>query len=148
MNNLQFLCENGRVHKFANNFCLPAFVFQEFIRENPSMENNIQIIGVPETSSSVNTPNCQYWSNYTVNLSKALYSFVLTLEDLRSHQVQSSGRGTFPFSSVYGELSIKFIMRVLQTVFPSIKAFSSQNELPSHLRYIPFHILFSEMVKL
>ncbi|XP_076899562.1 BEACH domain-containing protein B isoform X2 [Bidens hawaiensis] len=134
LNNLQFLCENGRVHKFANNFCLPAFVFQEFIRENPSVENNIQIIEVPETSSSVNTPNCQYWSNYTVNLSKALYSFVLTLEDLRSHQVQSSGRGTFPFSSVYGELSIKFIMRVLQTVFPSIKAFSSQNELPSHLR--------------
>lgn len=139
MNNLQFLCENGRVHKFANSFCLPAFAFQEFMQENSSSDdfddkNNTQNIGITETSSSVNTPSCQYWSNYTVSLSKALYSFVLTLEDLRSHQVQSSGRNSFPFSSVYGELSVKFIMRVLQTVFPSIKALSNQNELPSHLR--------------
>ncbi|KAJ0790760.1 putative transcription factor WD40-like family [Helianthus annuus] len=126
LNNLQFLCENGRVHKFANSFCLPAFVFQEFMQENPSSG------GIPETSSS--SPSCQYWSNYTVSLSKALYSFVLSIEDLKSHQVQSSGRSSFPFSSVYGELSIKFIMRVLQTVFPSIKAFSNQTELPSHLR--------------
>ncbi|KAK1406699.1 hypothetical protein QVD17_38307 [Tagetes erecta] len=139
LNNLQFLCENGRVHKFANSFCLPAFVFQEFKQENSSFDdcdikNNVQNSGITETSSSLNTPSCQYWSNYTVRLSKALYSFVLTLEDLRSHQVQSSGRSSFPFSSVYGELSVKFIMRVLQTVFPSIKALSNQNELPSHLR--------------
>ncbi|GJU06967.1 BEACH domain-containing protein B isoform X1 [Tanacetum coccineum] len=67
-------------------------------------------------------------------LSKAFYSFVLTLEDLRSHQVQSSSRHTYPFSSVYGELSIKFIVRVLLTVFPSIKTFSDQTELPTHLR--------------
>ncbi|KAK9080847.1 hypothetical protein SSX86_000606 [Deinandra increscens subsp. villosa] len=138
LNNLQFLCENGRVHKFANSFCLPAFVFQDNMQENPSSDcdnkNNIQDSGITETSLSVNTPSCQYWSNYTVSLSKALYSFVLTLEDLRSHQVQSSGRSTLPFSSVYGELSVKFIMRVLQTVFPSIKAFSNQNELASHLR--------------
>ncbi|KAI3726569.1 hypothetical protein L1987_66367 [Smallanthus sonchifolius] len=139
LNNLQFLCENGRVHKFANSFCLPAFVFQEFMQENTSsddcdIKNDIQNTGITETSSSANTPSCQYWSNYTVSLSKALYSFVLTLEDLRSHQLQSSGRNTFSFSSVYGELSVKFIMRVLQTVFPSIKALSNQNELPSHLR--------------
>ncbi|XP_023750494.1 BEACH domain-containing protein B isoform X2 [Lactuca sativa] len=139
LNNLQFLCENGRVHKFANSFCLPAFVFQEFMqqRSNSSVEDdlkaNIQSTGITESSSSVNKPSCQYWSNYTVNLSKTLYSFIIPLEDLRSHQVQS-GRSTFPFSSVYGELSIKFMMRVLLTVFPSIKAFSNQNELPSHLR--------------
>lgn len=150
LNNLQFLCENGRVHKFANSFCLPAFVFQEFMQQRSSLaveddakipssvdsdrKRSIQNTGITETSSSVNTPSCQYWSNYTVSLSKTLYSFILTLEDLRSHQVQSSGRSSFPFSSAYGELSIKFIMRVLLTVFPSIKAFSNQNELPSHLR--------------
>ncbi|KAD4386161.1 hypothetical protein E3N88_26330 [Mikania micrantha] len=139
VNNLQFLCENGRVHKFANSFCLPAFTFQEFMQENPSsddcdIKNNIQNTGITETSLSVNNLSCQYWSNYTVSLSKALCSFVLALEDLRPHQVQSSGQSAFPFSSVYGELSVKFIMRVLQTVFPSIKAFSNQNELPSHLR--------------
>ncbi|XP_071693148.1 BEACH domain-containing protein B isoform X2 [Rutidosis leptorrhynchoides] len=150
LSNLQFLCENGRVHKFANSFCLPAFVFQEFMqkRSNSLAENdskicssddsdsntNSQSTGIAETSTSMNIPTCQYWSNHTVNLSKALYSFVLTSEDLRSHQVQSYGRSAFPVSSVYGELSIKFIMRVLLTIFPSIKAFSNQNELPSHLR--------------
>ncbi|GJV36694.1 BEACH domain-containing protein B isoform X1 [Tanacetum coccineum] len=150
LHNLQFLCENGRVHKFANSFCLPAFVFQEFMQKVsnlyvlddtkiPSFDDsegktNIQNTGITETSSSVNTPSCQYWSNYTVSLSKAFYSFVLTLEDLRSHQVQSSSRHTYPFSSVYGELSIKFIVRVLLTVFPSIKTFSDQTELPTHLR--------------
>lgn len=135
LNNLQFLCENGRVHKFANSFCLPAFVFQEFMQQGNSslvedtLKKNIQNTGITD----VNKPSCQYWSNYTVNLSKTLYSFIIPLEDLRSHQVQS-GRSTFPFSSVYGELSIKFMMRVLLTVFPSIKAFSNQKELPSHLR--------------
>lgn len=39
-----------------------------------------------------------------------------------------------PVSSVYGELSIKWFMRVLLTVFPCIKACSNQNELPNHLR--------------
>lgn len=106
--------------------------------DDSDSKKKIQNTGITVTSSSVNTPSCQYWSNYTVNLSKALYSFVLTLEDLRSHQVQSSGRSAFPFSSVYGELSVKFIMRVLLTVFPSIKAFSNQSELPSHLRLIVF----------
>ena len=146
MNNLQFLCENGRVHKFANSFCLPAFVFQEFMQKVSNLfvlddtkipsfdDSDSKNTGIAETSSSVNTPSCQYWSNYTVSLSKALYSFVLTLEDLRSHQVQSSSRHTYPFSSAYGELSIKFIMRVLLTVFPSIKTFSDQTELPTHLR--------------
>ncbi|KAJ9567814.1 hypothetical protein OSB04_003780 [Centaurea solstitialis] len=145
-----FLCENGRVHKFANSFCLPAFVFQDFMQQRSSSamegdakipssvddgrKRSIQNTGITETSSSVNTSSCQYWSSYTVNLSKTLYSFILTLEDLRSHQVQSFGRSSFPFSSAYGELSIKFLMRVLLTVFPSIKAFSNQNELPSHLR--------------
>ncbi|GJW65340.1 BEACH domain-containing protein B isoform X1 [Tanacetum coccineum] len=106
----------------------------EVLREAVEGKTNIQNTGITETSSSVNTPSCQYWSNYTVSLSKAFYSFVLTLEDLRSHQVQSSSRHTYPFSSVYGELSIKFIVRVLLTVFPSIKTFSDQTELPTHLR--------------
>ncbi|KAL4566093.1 hypothetical protein LXL04_030203 [Taraxacum kok-saghyz] len=138
LSNLQFLCENGRVHKFANSFCLPAFVFQEFMQQGRNtlvedeLKKNMQnTTGITETS--VYKPSCQYWSNYTVNLSKTLYSFIIPLEDLRSHQVQS-GRSCFPFSTVYGELSIKFMMRVLLTVFPSIKAFSNQNELPSHLR--------------
>nr|XP_043606677.1 BEACH domain-containing protein B isoform X1 [Erigeron canadensis] len=150
LSNLQFLCENGRVHKFANSFCLPAFMFQEFTQKRSNVlveddlkisssadsdsKKNVQNTRNTETSLSMNIPSCQYWSNYTVNLSKALYSFVLTLEDLRSHQVQSSNRISFPISSAYGELSVKFIMRVLLTVFPSIMAFSNQYELPSHLR--------------
>jgi hypothetical protein len=41
-----------------------------------------------------------------------------------------------PVSSSYCELSIKWVMRVLFTIFPCIKACSNQNDLPSYLRWL------------
>lgn len=146
LNNLQFLCENGRVHKFANSFCLLAFMVQEYKQQSkddfqlPAFdsinENKVEIcirksfLPLPDNASYL-----QYWSDYAVKLNRVLCSFLLAAEENRSHHVLlSTGRSAMPVSSVYGELSIKWIMRVLLTIFPCIKAFTNQNELPIHLR--------------
>ncbi|KAM3682516.1 hypothetical protein ACJW31_12G078200 [Castanea mollissima] len=151
LNNLQFLCENGRVHKFANSFCSPAFMLQEYkqLSNNSSGKHNIQgpdidfnnennmkactaehLVPLP-TSASYS----QLWNDYIAKLGRVLCSFLLAPEHTRSHNVQvSAGRVVMPVSSVYGELAIKWFMRVLLIVFPCIKACSNQNELPNHLR--------------
>ncbi|XP_061352489.1 BEACH domain-containing protein B, partial [Gastrolobium bilobum] len=148
MNNLQFLCENGRVHKFANSFCSPAFVLQDLGQEKgfagqqavamPGQENGNFEKPNP-AMASVDLPSCasfsHFWNDYIVMLSRVLCSFLLVPEGSKSLHVHvSSGRIALPVSSAYCELSIRWVMRVLFTIFPCIKACSSQNELPSYLR--------------
>ncbi|KHN08982.1 BEACH domain-containing protein lvsC [Glycine soja] len=151
VNNLQFLCENGRVHKFANSFCSPAFLLQDLgwekdfagqdavgmpgldIQENQNCSKPDPVVvsaGLPSRASF-----SDFWNNYVVMLSRGLCSFLLVPEGSKSLHVQvSSGRLALPISSAYYELSIKWVMRVLFTIFPCIKTCSSQNELPSYLR--------------
>ncbi|CAL0327334.1 unnamed protein product [Lupinus luteus] len=150
-NNLQFLCENGRVHKFANSFCSPAFVLQDLGLEKdfsgqqavgkPGLDIKINDnSGKPETATasvglSPSASFYHFWNDYVVMLSKGLCSFLLVPEGSKSlHVKASSGRHSLPISSAYCELSIKWVMRVLSTIFPCIKACSTQNELPSYLR--------------
>ena len=77
----------------------------------------------------------QCWSDYVASLSRVLCSFLIASENNRSqHVLVSAGRTSAPASSLYGELSVKWIMRVLLTVFPLLKACSNQNEYPVHLR--------------
>lgn len=99
-------------------------------------KNNSKITDTEHSSLLlVNHSYSKYWRDYAVKLSRALSSFLLTSEDLKSYSVRPSAvRSSVSVSSVYGELSIKWVMRVLLTVFPCIKACSNQNELPSHLR--------------
>ncbi|KAF6143573.1 hypothetical protein GIB67_029742 [Kingdonia uniflora] len=79
----------------------------------------------------------QCWNDYAVKLSRVLCSFLLAVEDLEFHSGQSSNvQSAVQVSSVYCELSIKWVMKVLVTVFPFIKACSNPNELPSHLRSV------------
>ncbi|CAK9186584.1 unnamed protein product [Ilex paraguariensis] len=146
LNNLQFLCENGRVHKFANSFCSPAFILQEYKQKgtNLSMQDDskmflsdtrdITSIDIHDTETSGPFSYSKYWKNHVVNLSRVLSSFLLPSEDIETHVRPSAGRSALPVSSVYGELSIKWVMRVLHTVFPCIKACSNQDDLPSHVR--------------
>ncbi|KAI3896170.1 hypothetical protein MKX03_000290, partial [Papaver bracteatum] len=152
LSNLQFLCEIGRVHKFANSICSPAFMLQEIQQQrvNSVHSDLCAPILVSKKDVNVKTPSMeslstysfdfgscpQYWKDYAVKLSRVLCSFLLALEDIKFHHVQASsvGRSAVPVSSLYWELSIKWIMKVLLTVFPCIKACSYQNELPSHLR--------------
>ncbi|XP_062098924.1 BEACH domain-containing protein B isoform X2 [Humulus lupulus] len=151
ISNLQFLCENGRVQKFANSFCSPAFMFQDYRLQakdlsgnsdiqlhlsNFESENHLKNL-MAELSLEIATTGSypQLWSDYVVKLSRVLCSFLLVTGDIRSHYVEiSSGRTSTPVSSLYSELSIKWVMRVLLTLFPCLKACSNQNEFPIHLR--------------
>ncbi|BFG19464.1 hypothetical protein CerSpe_057380 [Prunus speciosa] len=151
ISNLQFLCENGRVQKFANSFCSPAFMFQEYKQQTNDMSGQLDFqmpmvdFGsdntvknhIAETSVALpaNVSYSQLWSDYAVKLSRVFCSFLPASEDIKSHDLEAStGQTAVAVSSLYGELSIKWVMRVLVTVFPCIKACSNQNDLPSHLR--------------
>lgn len=151
MNNLQFLCENGRVHKFANSFCSPAFVLQDlrqgedfagqqavsmpgldiqenekYMKSDPAMAS----AGLPQNDSF-----SLFWNDYVLRLSRGLCSFLIVPGASKSLNIPlSSGRLALPVSSSYCELSIKWVLRVLFTIFPCIRACSNQNELPSYLR--------------
>lgn len=151
MNNLQFLCENGRVQKFANSFCSPAFMLQEYrqqskhksgkldfqldIFDSESEKNVKDHVEEPSVAPHANDYYSHNWSVYVVKLSSVLCSFLFAPEDIKSYHVQrSTVRISMPVSSVYSELLIKWFMRVLLTVFPCLKACSNQNDLPIHLR--------------
>ncbi|KAJ8762560.1 hypothetical protein K2173_007999 [Erythroxylum novogranatense] len=148
LSNLQFLCENGRIHKFANSFCSLAFMLHEHKQKNKdtSSQKDVQLLFSDlksdnhvkmETSFplSANMSYSQLWNEYVVSMSGVLCSFVASLENNKSRKIQvNSGRAAMSISSAYSELSIKWVMRVLLIVFPCLKACSNQNELPSHLR--------------
>lgn len=96
---------------------------------------NVKVDGAEaSTPLLVNLFYSRYWKNYAVKLSRVLSSFLLASEESFNHAQPSVGKTTLPVSSVYGELSVKWIMRVVLTVFPCIEACSNQNELPSYLR--------------
>lgn len=149
LNNLQFLSENGRVQKFANSFCSLAFMLQEYKEKSDNLfaqddmeitvssDNDATGEEVLETklSSKSSTPYLKNWHDYVSKLSTVLFTFLLSPEDAKADKSQTSTvKSSLPVSSAYGELSVKWIIRVLLTVFPCIKACSNQKELPGHLR--------------
>lgn len=151
LNNMQFLCENGRVHKFANSFCSPAFMLQEYKMQIgelsgqhdfrwPILDSKYNVAAQSGECSVVplaNLSHIQSWNEYVVKLCRVLCSFLLAPEDVKPHHPQASSiRIMTPVSLVYGDLSIKWVMRVLVAVFPCIRACSNQNDLPAHLRYV------------
>lgn len=67
-------------------------------------------------------------------LSRVLCSFLLKSDEAKcSHPDISPGK--IVVSSAYSELSVKWVMRMLNSLFPCIKACSNQTVLPRHLRY-------------
>nr|XP_011458851.1 PREDICTED: BEACH domain-containing protein lvsC isoform X3 [Fragaria vesca subsp. vesca] len=151
INSLEFLCEIGRVQKFANSFCSPAFMFHEYKQHTKALsgQQDSQMPAVDfgtgytvdshiaEVSVAVpaNGSCSQVWSDYVIKLSGVLCSFLPSSEDVKSQDVElSTGRITVPVSSKYCDSSIRWILMVLQTVFPCIKACSDQNDLTIHLR--------------
>ncbi|KAJ4963542.1 hypothetical protein NE237_023481 [Protea cynaroides] len=153
LNNLQSLCENGRVHKLANSICWPALMVQKLRQQNvgsslradlhmPVLEAREEIpVEVSSTGPLVpfdsDVSYTEYWKDYASKLSRVLCSFLLAPEDIQLHHVQATvDRTTVAVSSVYWELSIKWVMKVLLMVFPCIKAYSTQNELSGHLRVL------------
>ncbi|XP_047961281.1 BEACH domain-containing protein B isoform X2 [Salvia hispanica] len=163
LNNLQFLCENGRVQKFANSFCSVAFMLQEYkqrkVSSNKDYVNEFegrkgQASDVFEEHAHLLPPFAsdpfysQSWKDYVAKLSEALCYFLLDAKETAlSHAVPASSRITTLVPAVYAGLSVKWFTRVLLTIFPCIKACSDQEEIPSHLRIFACtmqqHILFA-----
>ncbi|KAL8030230.1 hypothetical protein ABFX02_14G273200 [Erythranthe guttata] len=161
LNNLQFLCENGRVQKFANSFCSVAFMIQEYKRDKSSSERNYvtEFEGENTNDSEVlitelsplfssNPSYIRSWKEYVARLSAAFCDFLLEANETKSGRIQPTmNRNTILVSAVYAELSLKWFTRVLLTVFPCIKACSNQNEIPSHLRIFAYtmqhYVLFA-----
>uniref|UniRef100_A0A0E0E5B8 BEACH domain-containing protein n=1 Tax=Oryza meridionalis TaxID=40149 RepID=A0A0E0E5B8_9ORYZ len=74
VNNLQFLCENGRVHKFANCICWPAFMILEFHRQR---DNTGPSLALDSISGPIYFLDITEWREYSVKLSNALCSFII-----------------------------------------------------------------------
>lgn len=147
MNNLQFLCENGRIHKFANSYCSLAVLLYDYKKtKDLSRDDDIQMAGCDiksenhmkmEQSLAVPADDSfsQLWIEYAINLSRVLSSFAVAPGNDKFLNIQvNSVRTMMTVSSVYSELSIKWVMRVLLAVFPCIRACTNQNELPHHFR--------------
>lgn len=146
--NLQYLCENGRIHKFANSICWPVFTLQEFHQQQlGSSVSDSQVTTLHPTEDSsggvrsteevdqTKSLNIAKWNDYCVKMSRALCSFLLAPEDIRFHNVQELvAQRSMPVSLAYWELSIRWVIKVLFIVFPCIKACSSESKLPTHIR--------------
>ncbi|KAJ4757798.1 BEACH domain-containing protein B [Rhynchospora pubera] len=145
--NLQFLCENGRIQKFANSICWPAFVLQEFQRQKTGLPVHIPVpVGDSDVNSvsgetENNIPSLTEWNEYSVELCIALCSFLLPHEDIRFHDGdvspgKSLGQTSQTVSLAYWELAVRWIIKALLTVFPLIKACANDSGLPNHIRIL------------
>lgn len=94
--------------------------------------------------TQANIPSLTEWNEYSVELCIALCSFLLPHEDIRFHDgdvspVKSQGQSSQTVSLAYWELAVRWIIKVLLTVFPLIKACVNDSGLPNHIR---FELLF------
>lgn len=147
--NLQYLCENGRIHKLANSICWPTFMFQEFQQQginsfsldsqfvnlNSSQETSQRILSDEFPALDLTEDADLKWKDYAIMLSNALCSFLLNSEDVTSSQNHVTvSQSSLSVSLAYRELSIRWFMRVLLIVFPCIIACSNESVLPSHIK--------------
>ncbi|CAD6251786.1 unnamed protein product [Miscanthus lutarioriparius] len=146
VNNLQFLCENGRIHKFANSICWPAFMLQEFhqqkfLNAQAILKADKESTGPSPTLESFSNPvdilDTSEWNEYSVKLSTALCSFLLPPKEIKYCPAPTDvTRISLSISLAYWEQCARWIIKVLSTVFPCIKACASETELPDHIRIL------------
>ncbi|GAB2247807.1 hypothetical protein Droror1_Dr00007689 [Drosera rotundifolia] len=147
---LQFISENGRVHKFANSFCSAAFMLHGYNEEEVNLMLQLDTSmpdSVLEAFINAKSPNSEFcdlltrfsffiksWRDYALTLSRVLCLFILSPEEERPSIVDgSSGRNVLLVSTAYRELSMRWFLKVLLSVFHCIKACLGQDELPAYL---------------
>uniref|UniRef100_A0A0D9VCI8 BEACH domain-containing protein B n=1 Tax=Leersia perrieri TaxID=77586 RepID=A0A0D9VCI8_9ORYZ len=148
VSNLQFLCENGRIHKFANSICWPAFMLQGF-HQQKALDSPVQNFKLEEstgtllTSESSTSPidilDTAEWTEYCVKLSIALCSFLLPPNEIKNFCGTADvnvNQISLSISLAYWEQCARWIIKVLSTVFPCIKACASESEFPNHIRIL------------
>ncbi|RLM79604.1 BEACH domain-containing protein B [Panicum miliaceum] len=146
VNNLQFLCENGRIHKFANSICWPAFMLQEFHQQKSldpqaCLKLDKESTGPSPTLESFSNPvdilDTSEWNEYSVKLSIALCSFLLPPKEIKYCPAPTDvSQISLSISLAYWEQCARWIIKVLSTVFPCIKACAGETELPYHIRIL------------
>ncbi|KAL6888469.1 hypothetical protein ACP4OV_009495 [Aristida adscensionis] len=145
--NLQFLCENGRIHKLANSICWPAFMLQESRQQKfvdpqvPALKLDKESTGTSSALESVSNPvdilDKKEWNDYSVKLSLALCSFMLPPKEIKYCPIVTDvSQISLSISLAYWEQCARWIIKVLSTVFPCIKACASETELPNHIRIL------------
>uniref|UniRef100_A0A0E0Q1M9 BEACH domain-containing protein n=1 Tax=Oryza rufipogon TaxID=4529 RepID=A0A0E0Q1M9_ORYRU len=134
VNNLQFLCENGRVHKFANCICWPAFMILEFHRQR---DNTGPSLALDSISGPIYFLDITEWREYSVKLSNALCSFIIPSKVISYCRNEiACNKISLSIPSAYREQSVRWFIRVLMTVFLCIKACTSETELPNHIKIL------------
>ncbi|XP_044956208.1 BEACH domain-containing protein B-like isoform X2 [Hordeum vulgare subsp. vulgare] len=134
VNNLEFLCENGLVHKFANSISWPAFMIKEFHRQKDTTKT---LLALNSISGPVHFLNIAEWNDYSLKLSIALCSFILPSNVIKCCSDETAiNQITASIPSAYQEQSVRWMIRVLLTVFLCIKACACESELPSHIKIL------------
>ncbi|XP_047071626.1 BEACH domain-containing protein B-like [Lolium rigidum] len=133
-NNLQFLCESGLVHKFANSISWPAFMIQEFHRQKDNMRTSLALDSI---SGPIHFLDISEWHDYSVKLSTSLCSFILPSDVVKcSSDEIAVSQISVSIPSAYQEQSVRWMIRVLLTVFLCIKTCACESELPSHIKIL------------
>lgn len=146
------------MHKFANSFCTPAFALYDFEqrKEELCVEDDLgnsastskheidEKVWRKESSIVLSAGEfIKYWHHYALTLGQSLCSFIVALEDTKCDSVEGSTcRHNLPVSSLFSEISVRWILRVLLIVFPCIKAYSNQGDLPTYLRLLLNQLCF------
>ncbi|KAL6873753.1 hypothetical protein ACP4OV_013835 [Aristida adscensionis] len=134
VNNLQFLCESGRVHKFANCICWPAFMIQEFSWQKDCTSTSLALDSVSGPTYFLDITE---WNDYSVQLSDALCSFVLPSKGMKYSSDETGGSHiSVSIPSAYREQSVRWIIRVLLAIFLCIKTCTSETELSNHIKIL------------
>ncbi|VAI91915.1 unnamed protein product [Triticum turgidum subsp. durum] len=134
VNNLEFLCENGLVHKFANSISWPAFMIQESHRQKDTTKT---LLALNSISGPVQFLKITEWNDYSLKLSIALCSFILPSNVVKCCSDETAiNQISASIPSAYQEQSVRWMIRVLLTVFLCIKACACESELPSHIKIL------------
>ncbi|TVU00170.1 hypothetical protein EJB05_54428 [Eragrostis curvula] len=86
-------------------------------------------------SNPVDILDTTEWNEYSVKLSIGLSSFLLPPKEISyCRGASDASRISLSISLAYWEQCARWIIKVLSTVFPCIKACASETELPNHIR--------------
>jgi hypothetical protein len=118
---------------------LQEFHQQKFLDPQASLKLDEEITGPSPTLESISNPvdilDASEWNEYSVKLSIALCSFLLPPQEIKYWSAPTDvSQISLSISLAYWEQCARWIIKVLSTVFPCIKACASETELPNHIR--------------
>uniref|UniRef100_K3YP63 BEACH domain-containing protein B n=1 Tax=Setaria italica TaxID=4555 RepID=K3YP63_SETIT len=114
---------------------------QKFLDPQASLKLDKESTGPSPTLESISNPvdilDASEWNEYSVKLSIALCSFLLPPKEIKYCPAPADvSQISLSISLAYWEQCARWIIKVLSTVFPCIKACASETELPNHIRIL------------